>query len=158
MNKWFYINLFIFILVIWNVVNHYSFPKLASHISLGFLGIIFILFNWTRHAMYSTIRNSRERNKKIKVARLIKKDMPFHRWTGTAALLIILLHGILAIHQFGFQWDHGKFVSGALAVLILSAVVITGWMRRIRPTGRKRMAHLYLGLSLVFLIILHLLF
>jgi len=158
MSKWFYINLFVLILALWNVFTHYSFPSLMLHISLGFLGLLFILFNWTRHAMYSTIRDSHDRQKKIKIAQLIKKDMPFHRWTGTAALFIILFHGSVAIHRFGFQWDNVKFLSGSLAALILTGVVVTGWMRRLRPTGRKRMAHLYLGLSLIFLIIAHLIF
>ncbi|MFA1820332.1 hypothetical protein ACDX78_09125 [Virgibacillus oceani] len=158
MNKWYFINLFILIFALWNVLTHYSFPNLLIHISLGLLGLMLILFNWTRHAMYSTIRDSPDRKNKIKIAQLIKKDMPFHRWTGTAALLVILMHGSTAIHRFGFQWGNGKFLSGLFASLILAGVVTTGWMRRVRPTGKKRMAHLYLGLSLIFLIIAHLIF
>ena len=157
MNKWFYVNFFILVLGLWNVFTHFSFPALLLHISLGLLGLLLILFNWTRHAMYSTIRDSHDRKKKIRIAQLIKKDMPFHRWTGTAALIIILMHGSIAAAQFDFQWNNGKLLSGLFAAIILTAVVATGWMRRIRPTGRKRMAHLYLGLSLVFLIIIHLL-
>ncbi len=158
MNKWFYINLSVFVLALWNVFTHFSFPGLLLHISLGLLGMMLILFNWTRHAMYSTIRSSHDRQKKIKIAQLIKKDMPFHRWTGTAALIIILFHGTSAIHHFGFQWNNLKFLSGLLAVFILAGVVVTGWMRRIRPTGLKRRAHLYFGISLILLITVHLLF
>jgi len=158
MSKWFFINLFVLILALWNVFTHFSFPNILLHISLGLFGLLLILFNWTRHAMYSTIRNSGDRKKKVKIAQLIKKDMPFHRWTGTAALIIILWHGSIAIHQFGFQLGNIKFLSGSFAALILTGVVVTGWMRRIRPTGRKRMAHLYLGLSLILLITVHLIF
>jgi hypothetical protein len=158
MSKWFYINIFVFILAVWNVISHFSFPNLKHHIGLGFLGVMLILVNWTRHAMYSTIRNAHDRKKKIKIAQLIKKDMPFHRWTGTAALIIIILYGSIAIDSFGFQWDNVKMLSGIFAAFILTGVVVTGWMRRIRPTGRKRMAHLYLGMSLILLIIVHLVF
>jgi hypothetical protein len=108
--------------------------------------------------MYSTIRESRDRKKKIKIAQLIKKDMPFHRWTGTAALIIIAGHGSIVIYQFGFQWGNGKMLSGIVAILILMMVVISGWMRRVKPTGKKRMVHLYLGLTLIIAVIVHLIF
>ncbi|GAB3794278.1 hypothetical protein [Virgibacillus kimchii] len=156
MNKWFYINLFVLILAFWNVLTHFSFPNLRLHISLGMLGLMLILFNWTRHAMYSTIRNSHDRKKKIKIAQLIKKDMPFHRWTGTAALFVVLFHASTVIQQLGFHWGNWKMISGLFAVIVLASVVITGWMRRFKPTGKKRMAHLRLGIVLIFLILLHL--
>ncbi len=157
MNKWFYFNTFVLILAIWNLVNHHSFPKLSIHMIVGFLGLMFILFNWTRHAVFSTIRSHPDRKTKIRYANLSKKVIPFHRWTGTTALLVTLVHAGLVVDLYGWHWSHLKVMSGLLTIMILTAIVITGWMRLYRPTVTKRMTHLYLGICMFFSIIAHLL-
>lgn len=151
MNKWFYFNFLVFIFAIWKVVT----GSLAPHILWGVVGLSLILFNWTRHAVFSTLRSSIERKRKIKYANLSKKVLPFHKWTGTSALCIIIIHAILVIKQFGFQLSYLKMVIGLLAGIVLICIVLTGWLRLYWPSVRKRFAHLWLGLSIFFLIILH---
>ena len=152
MNKWFYFNLALFLFAIWKVMTNNLHPSIL----FGFIGLLFILFNWTRHAVFSTLRSSIGRQRKIKYANLSKRVLPFHRWTGTTALLIITIHGILMIKRFGLQWTYIKVLSGLFTFLILTAVVLTGWLRLYWPSGRKRMLHLYLGLTMFFLIVIHL--
>ncbi|MFC4557747.1 hypothetical protein ACFO3D_05935 [Virgibacillus kekensis] len=157
MNKWFFFNIALLALGTWNVINKAG-EGIPTHIFFGFMGLIFILFNWTRHAVFSTIRDSSDRAKKIKYANLSKRILPFHRWIGTTALILILTHATLVIDLFGFQWQNPKIVSGLLTATVLTAVVTTGWMRRYRPSIKKRMTHLWLGISMFFLLLLHLLF
>ncbi|MUK90429.1 hypothetical protein GMD78_18885 [Ornithinibacillus sp. L9] len=155
MNRWFYFNLTVLIVAAWQVFQ--TFPSIPTHVLVGFIGLCFVLFNWTRHAVFSTIRNTTDRKRKIKLANISKKIMPFHRWIGTSALVIISVHALLVLDLFGFNWRNLKVVSGLLAGLILIAMVTTGWMRLVRPTGRKRKAHLYIGLSLFCFIAIHIL-
>ncbi|WP_373894853.1 hypothetical protein ACUL41_16755 [Virgibacillus natechei] len=152
MNKWFYLNILILILAIHNVAGSSSF---GLHILFGLLGLFFILFNWTRHAVFSTIRSSPDRSTKINLANLSKKIMPFHRWIGTTSLLIIILHASFVIFHYGFYWKNFKMVSGLLTGIILIGMVATGWMRLIKPSGRLRRFHLRLGMLLFFFIVLH---
>ncbi|MEC5423124.1 hypothetical protein QGM71_06370 [Virgibacillus sp. C22-A2] len=156
MNKWFYFNFFVIVLAAWNLINKQLFSNFQPHLLFGTVGLVFILFNWTRHAVFSTIRSSSDRNKKIRFANLSKKVLPFHRWIGTSALIFIGIHAAFVINTYGFQWQNMKLASGILTALVLSGVVITGWMRRIRPSGRKRMAHLRLGIVMFFLVLMHL--
>ncbi|HEX6595054.1 MAG TPA: hypothetical protein VF095_10830 [Bacillota bacterium] len=155
MNKWFYFNALLLILAMWNLINHHSFPNLPVHIIIGFIGLLFILFNWTRHAVFSTIRSHRDRQTKIKYANLSKKVIPFHRWTGTTAFIVIFIHAGLVVQLYGWQWDHFKMVSGLLAIILLTTMVITGWLRLYWPSVPKRMAHLYGGLFMFFAMIAH---
>ncbi|MBP2079866.1 ferric reductase-like transmembrane domain-containing protein [Oceanobacillus polygoni] len=157
MSKWFYFNIILLLLSIWQVVNHFSFPILSIPILFGFIGFLLFLFNWTRNAVFSTIRNTPDRKTKIKFVNISKKVMPFHRWTGTLALVFILLHAISIFYWYGFSFQNSKMVVGLLALLNLILMVITGWWRLIKPTGKLRRTHLRLGIALFFLIGLHLL-
>ena len=152
MNRWFILNCLLLIFALWTIFKGHG----GVHIYVGGLGLLFILYNWTRHAVFSTIRSNISRERKIKFAQLSKRVLPYHRWTGTTAFILIVIHVILVIKVFGFQIHNIKFLSGLIAGLTLLAVVTTGWMRLFRPSHLKRMFHLRLGLTLFFAIIIHL--
>ncbi|SFE20972.1 hypothetical protein SAMN05216238_11022 [Lentibacillus persicus] len=152
MNKWFYFNLLLLAAGIWQITEHSRFP---AHVIFGAAGLLLFLFNWTRHAVFSTIRNTPNRQTKIKLANLSKKIVPYHRWIGTTTLIIILIHASLTINLFGFAWHNVKLLSGLIAGILLIAMVVSGWMRLFRSTGRKRMIHIWLGISLFIFISIH---
>ena len=152
MNKWFYFNFLLMAFASWKVAT----SSLLPHIIVGAIGLCLILFNWTRHAVFSTLRSPIERHKKIKYANLSKRILPFHKWIGTTALLLIIIHATLVISQFGLDLSNPKMLIGLIAGLILICIVLTGWMRLFRPSIRKRLAHLWLGLLIFFFVTLHL--
>ncbi|MEK4801627.1 hypothetical protein MHI02_08810 [Oceanobacillus sp. FSL K6-0118] len=158
MSKWFYWNTALLVIVIVRVVTYFSFPKLTLPIIFGLIGFLFFLFNWTRNAVFSTIRNVDDRKTKIKLANLSKKVMPFHRYTGTIALVIIIIHVFFIGYWYGFSFTNIKMIFGLLALINLIFMVMTGWWRLMKPTGKLRRIHLRLGISLFFLITLHVLF
>lgn len=153
MSYWFILNSLLFLLTIFMFLT----SKGSAHILFGIIGLLFYLYNWTRHAMFSTIRSNISRERKIKFAQISKRALPLHRWTGTAALLFITIHAFYIIILFGFNFYHLKFLTGFLAAIILLFLVTTGWLRLFWPSPLKRQLHLKLGLSLFFLIIIHLL-
>ena len=157
MSNWFYLNFILLLLAIWKVVTHFSFPELSLQVLLGLIGFSFFLFNWTRNAMFSTIRTVPDRKIKIRLVNVSKKVIPFHRWTGTAALTFILLHGGTIIYRYGFSFQNGKMLVGLLSLITLVFLVISGWMRLIKPSVKLRKVHLRLGMLLFFLVGWHLL-
>lgn len=157
MSKWFYFNIILFVVVIWQVASHFSFPQLIPTVLFGFIGFLFYLFNWTRNAVFSTIRNVPNRQTKIKLANMSKKIMPYHRWTGTSALVFIFIHVYFVIDRYSFTFQSPKMMVGLLALLNLMTLVTTGWLRLVRPTGKLRKIHLGLGMSLFLFIAFHVL-
>lgn len=155
-NYWFYLNFILLSVAIFRVVTHYSFPSLTLPVLFGFIGFLFFLFNWTRNAFFATIRSVPDRKIKIKLANLSKKVMPYHRWTGTIALILVLFHAIFVIHSYDFSIYHGKMMIGLLALINLILLVSVGWIRLIRKDGKLRFLHLRLGYLQFILIALHL--
>lgn len=157
MNRWFLFNFILLTIAIWHLTEKYFWSTTQPHLLFGFLGLLFILFNWTRHAMYSTIREAKSRDRKIKYAQLSKKVVHIHKWTGTTALVLIVFHLILTLNVYSIQLTSLKIMSGILALTLLVIVVIFGWLRFFQPTLRKRYIHLYVGMAMVFTVLIHLL-
>lgn len=159
MSIWFLLNSVLLIWAIWNVLTGLSNQVTYVHILLGFSGFILFLFNWTRNAVFSTIRNIDSRETKVKLARISKRILPFHRWVGTTALLLIILHGVTVIHMYGFNPANMKISSGLLASVNLLLLVISGWYRLLfNPTLKSRRLHIGLGISMFTLIAVHFVF
>ncbi|MUV38907.1 hypothetical protein JNUCC1_02779 [Lentibacillus sp. JNUCC-1] len=153
MNKWFLINGAAVGVLVWALLTANSY---GWHTLFGGLGALLIFYNWTRHAVFTTIRESPSRQQKIRFANLSKKVIPYHRWTGTTAVIIVLFHGWLVIERYGFYWQYPKFTIGLIAGLTIIAVATFGWLRLYWPSRKKRMFHLYLAMALFFLVVLHL--
>lgn len=141
------------LIVIWKVMTGYW----STHVILGAIGFLFFIYNWTRHAIYSSIRSDMSREWRVKFAQLSKKKLRFHKYTGTTALIFILLHGYFVLSIFNFQWQNVNLLSGLLAGITLLLLVITGWIRFFKTTYAIRLIHLGLGLTLFTLVTVHVL-
>jgi len=151
MNKWFFINIAVIVFALWKI----STGHIAIHIVFGALGLFFFLYNWTRHAVFSTIRSNISRQRKIKYANLSKKVLPIHKYTGTATLIFMIIHATLVLSRFHLTVNNLKLMSGLAAGLILTALVVSGWIRFFKTTYPIRIIHLSLGFTMFFLILLH---
>lgn len=151
MSIWFLINLIVILFAFWKISTGY----VGLPVIFGGLGLMFVLYNWTRHAVFSTIRSNISRTRKIKYATISKKLLPLHKYTGTTALILLVVHAILIIRAYGFSFFNLKMLSGLVTIIVLTLVVITGWLRYIRTTYRRRMVHLILGFCLFGLLLLH---
>ncbi len=156
MSFWLYVNILFLLIVIISI--DYQIAVLPVHIFFGLAGLFLVLFNWTRHAFFSTIRHTTNRQKKIRLAAISKKIMPFHRWIGSTALVLIIAHVLLIINKYGFLASSWKMVSGMIAGIFLLAMVATGWLRYFLPSGGRRKAHMIIGFLLFFSVVIHTLF
>lgn len=159
MSIWFLLNGALLIWALWNVIESLTDHTVYYHFLLGFAGFLFFIFNWTRNAVFSTIRMTEDRQKKIRLAKLSKKIMPYHKWTGTLSIIFILLHGTAVLYLYNFDLTNMKILTGLLAALTMTALVLSGWYSLlIRYDLMTRNLHRRLGLSLFILVALHLAF
>ena len=152
MSIWFFINIIVFIFAIWKITTGY----INLPIIFGGLGFILVLYNWTRHAVFSTIRSNISRERKVKLAQFSKKVLPYHKWTGSLALVLILTHFIFITHYYEFTIHSAKMLSGLFAFMILILMVSSGWLRFFKTTYAIRLLHLTLGFCLFISVIIHL--
>lgn len=149
--KWFYINGSMLFLAILLVYLRYH----GLHMIIGLAGLGVILYNWTRHAVFSAIRTHPNRQTKIKFAQISKKMLPIHKWTGTSSLLLILIHAFLVIKRYGLAVYPLKIITGLFALLVLVLMVSSGWLRWYRTTVNRRYLHWILGFILFFSALVH---
>lgn len=152
LSRWFFINIIVVGLFLWKLTT----TSIHLPIIFGALGFILFMFNWLRHAMFATLRSDIPRKRKIRFAKISKWAMPIHRWTGTIALICIIIHASTIFYQFGFQTTNYKMMFGFMAGIMMSIVVISGWIRHMRTTAFKRVIHLSVAFTLFYLIIIHL--
>lgn len=153
MSKWFYVNILIFIFILWKLFT----SSFYSYTLLGTLGMFFILYNWTRQAMFATIRSQISRERKVKFANLSKKLQFVHKWTGTAAFIFIFFHLLVIMQYFPFQVSNAKMLTGLFAFIALIGTVTFGWIRHIRTTVYRRYIHWTFAYLLFFLACIHIL-
>ncbi|WP_077324939.1 hypothetical protein [Virgibacillus siamensis] len=150
MNYWFLLNVGLFVFAVVRMIRDFSFPVLVA-----VCGLLCILFNWNMHAIFSKVRYLTSRNERIKIAKRARKIMPFHVLIGLTGFSLIVLHLSLILGNYGLADVTPKIISGGIAFIGVTGVMASGWLRRIKATGKRRLAHLYLSMLLYFLILLH---
>lgn len=153
LSKWFFINFFVLLFAFWKILS----GVVAIHIYIATIGLLCIFHNWTRHAVYATIRSDIPRKKKIKFAKLTKKVRKYHQLVGTSALVIIIVHACFALYYYRFFISHSKAASGMMALLLLACVVLTGYRRKWKKTRKRQTIHLMFGYAMFIFVVLHLL-
>lgn len=152
MSIWFGINFFILLFAIWKI----STGSLSIYILFGAFSFLILLYNFTRHAFFATIRSNIPRTTKIKFAKISKKVLPYHKWTGTLAFILMIIHMSMIIHRFGFHSSSLKMMTGLLAAIIFVVLALFGWLRWYRTTVVNRYVHWTLAFCLVFAALIHL--
>lgn len=151
MSVWFGINIIVLILALWKL----STGTMAIHILFGTLAFFILLYNWTRHAFFSTIRSNIPRPRKIKFATFSKKVLPYHKWTGSIAFSLMIVHVFLILSRFGFQPSSMKMWAGLFAAITFTGVALFGWLRWYRTTVFRRYVHWVLAFILFFTAVFH---
>src|SRR5699024_11751350 len=115
-----------------------------------------IVYYRTSHAVFSTLRSPTvSTQRKISMATLSKRVLPFHKWTGSLALVIAVIHIVLVLQSYGLQIRQFKQASGLLSVSTLILLVLLGWLRWYKTTVRRRYIHWTLGYISMCIIFLH---
>src|SRR5690625_7139431 len=120
MNKWFYFNLLLILFVLYKVI-------FGSHLLVSFivgLGLLFVLFNWTRHAMFSTIRSDISRIKKIKYVKLSKRVLPIHKRSGMSSFIYYFTNAFFILYFYCLHYCIIYFFCELFCIILFNFSVI----------------------------------
>lgn len=138
-------------------------PHLTFFVSLGQLfaqiAILLFLININMYFIFLVIRKSTRRKVKVTLANFSRRMMRAHIPLAISGTFLILLHAGIMLWQltphFGFL--HPKWLTGYLAILLLSVTLFAGALRHARASGFRRRFHLILALLFGLFFLLHLL-
>lgn len=156
MSIWFLLNGLLLIWAIWNVASGVAVHTSYIHILLGFTASCSSssIGPATRSSPQSgTSKTGRRRSGSPQCP---SGSGPYHRWVGTGALLIILLHAWAVVALYGFNLGNMKILTGFLASINLFVLVLSGWYRLlVDPRIKIRKLHIRLGVSMFILTAVH---
>lgn len=121
----------------------------------GYVALFLILFNSGYYMLFRVIRKSRNRQRQIRLAKIAKRLMRYHRKIAVLSALFVILHAGQAIMEFGLtdlrpvQWTG----IGAMSVYLI--LLSSGWIRNQKATGRRKRAHRMMAFSALLIIMIH---
>src|SRR5699024_8316616 len=104
----------------------------------------------------STLRSPNfSRQRQISLATLSERGLPFHKWTGRLALVIVVIHIVLVLQSFRLELRQFKQARGLFPLYTLIFLLLFGWLCWYRSTVRSRYIHLTLEYIIICIIFLH---
>lgn len=101
------------------------------------------------------IRKGKDRNVKIKLAKITKLMMKFHIPIAITAVVLILLHAMMMVNIHFQQLQNLKIGSGALAFMVLMILLFSGQLRNLKASGFRRKFHYIMAFIFFGFIIIH---
>lgn len=154
--RWLTINVtVVFLIVLWSMLqkNESSTILVAKIAAQG--AFILFLTNLNMYFVFTFIRKSKQREVKIKLAKIAKRLMKFHIPIAFTATLFSIFHGVIMVDVNWFHLKLAKPISGIFTIFLLSIVLFSGFLRRRKATGRRRKFHYLTAFTFFGLLLLH---
>ncbi|MDQ6595645.1 hypothetical protein E2K98_22340 [Bacillus salipaludis] len=141
---------------IWIISPHDSSSVVLAQL-LAQIAVIFFIVNVNMYFIFLVIRNTSQRNVKIRLAKFSRALMKWHIKIGVSATILILAHALINLSKVGplVGYTHVKFVSGYLAILMLSVTLFAGYLRYKKSSGFRRKFHLTSAMILLAAFLIH---
>lgn len=132
-----------------NPFNYHS-SKTMAYLSLLYFFIAFILY-----LLLYTISHSANHSIRKRIVIFTRVYIRFHIAVGIMGTILIIIH---AIYMFSFIPITNPYaITGSLALIGLLGVLITGYLRKQKSTGKRRRYHRYMAILFIVFILIHIL-
>ncbi|AOM83787.1 hypothetical protein [Salisediminibacterium beveridgei] len=121
----------------------------------GYIASCLILFNSGYYVLFLLIRKSRNRLRQVRMAKIAKRLMLYHRKIAVLSGVFVVLHAGQAIVAYGLTDLRPVQWTGLAALSFYLVLLSSGWIRNQKATGRRKRAHRMMALSALMLIIIH---
>jgi hypothetical protein len=146
----------ILLLYIWLLSPHDSSMVVLAQ-SLAQLGVILFIVNINMYFIFLVIRNTSQRQVKIRLAKFSRVLMKWHIRIGITGAILILAHAMINFSQMGpvLGFAHLKLLSGYLAITLLSLTLLAGYLRHKKASGFRRRFHLVTAMLFLTAFLVH---
>jgi hypothetical protein len=127
----------------------YNFAKTVAHFAIIYFLIAFLLYVFLYGI--SHLPKSRIRKKVVIFTRVFIR---FHIAIAIVGAIIIVIHATLMLTIIPIESPHA--LTGLLTLLSLLAVLITGYLRKRKSSGKRRRYHRYMAFLFIVVLLIHL--
>lgn len=120
----------------------------------GLVAFLLVTSNIMKYFIFRWIRHTKNRNLQIKLAYIARFWMKTHRTFGVVSFIIILFHMSLFLSTTNEPFTL-KAVSGLIALLLFTSVIISGYFRHQKATGKRRKLHRSSAFLFYLFLLLH---
>lgn len=154
--KWLLVNTITICLIVgWSFYQGYSSYYILSAKIFSQVAFVLFLVNVNMYFVLLLIRKGKDRNVKIKLAKISKKMMKYHVAIAVTAVVLIVLHGGMMISVQVHQLQNPKIVSGSVAFLVLATLLFSGMLRKLKASGFRRKFHYRMAFIFFAFIFIH---
>ncbi|MBY0095636.1 hypothetical protein [Mesobacillus maritimus] len=154
--KWLTVNfLTIFIIVLWSNLQGYDSNSILLSKIFAQVAFILLLINLNMYFVFLIIRKSNRRDIKIRLAKISIRMMKYHVAIAVTATLLVLLHSGIMVYAYYENLMKGKTISGIILIAILSILLLSGFLRRRKATGKRRKFHYKMAFLFFGFLFLH---
>ena len=124
---------------------------------LAQIGVLLFIINVNMYFIFFVIRNTKQRNIKIQLAKFSRHMMKWHIKIAIVGSLIISGHAFLNFFEIGhvIGYFHLKMLSGYLAICLLLVTLFAGYLRHKKASGFRRKFHLATAMVFAFTFLFH---
>jgi cation transport ATPase len=127
----------------------YNFAKSLAHFAIMYFSAAFLLYVF----LYGISHFPKGRTRK-KLVMLTRIYIRFHIAIAIIGTIIIFLHAALMLTMIPINSPYA--LTGLLTLLGLLGVLITGYLRKRKSSGKRRRYHRYMAFLFIALVIIHL--
>lgn len=147
---------FILLVIIWSFwQREYSSPIIVVGQTLAVIAVVLFLINVNMYFVFLIIRKSKAKGVKKTLALFSRKMMKFHVPIAITAVALILIHAMIMISFHPLELLNIKKITGLLAVVVLLVHLYSGWLRRKKASGFRRLFHLRMAFIFLFFFLVH---
>lgn len=147
---------FILLVIFWSFWHReYSSPIIVAGQTFAVIAVILFLININMYFIFLIIRKSKVKGVKKTLALFSRKMMKFHVPIAITAVALILIHAGIMISFHPIALTDIKKVTGLFTLAVLTVHLYSGWLRRKKASGFRRMFHLRMAFVFLFFFLIH---
>ncbi len=119
----------------------------------AYTALIYFILSFILYLFLQWISRSGRSGFRKKLVTFTRIYIRFHVAAALLGVTSLLMHVVIMV-QFGLMWSR-EGISGMIAIGGLSALLLTGYLRKRKSSGKRRRFHRYAAYLFLFFVLIH---